>query len=100
MRRRWTTRMGCTVILLCVGATLARAAPMVCTTATERILSSPMPYAVRRDCVQAKKADGVVVDVNVLDTKVGERLDCEVGANGTVVCKNTPYGFSGASTAK
>jgi hypothetical protein len=95
MRRTWTTRMGCAVIVLCVEATLAWAAPMVCTTATQRILSSPMPYAVRRDCVQATKADGVVVDVNVPDTKVGDRIDCDGDTNGKVVCKNTPYAFSG-----
>jgi hypothetical protein len=95
MRRTWTTRMGGAVILLCVEATLAWAEPMVCTTATERLLSSPMPYAVRRDCVQAKKDNGVVVAVNVPDTNVGDRIDCDVDTNGKVVCKNTPYAFSG-----
>jgi hypothetical protein len=98
MRQTWTSRMGGAVILLCVGATLARAAPMVCTMTNERLQASPMAFVVRSTCVQVKGADGVEVPVNLPDVKVGERINCTVDANGKAVCQQTPYAFSGGGS--
>ena len=86
--------MACAVLLLGVGATLARAAPMVWTMDAECMLSSPKPLAMLKDCVKTTGADRVEGSVNRPDTKVGEWIDGAVGADGKVVCQRPTYALS------
>ena len=64
----------------------------------ERMLSSPKPLAMIKACVKATGADGVEGPVNGPDTKMGERIDCAVGADGKVVCQRPTSALRGSGS--